>query len=1335
MSLRETRAFLQDLVLRFDPEQDISEGSRADAELIQPILDRIGPDPFDEDIHVFVRERIRQAFPDRAITEVDELTDILIDPFRVLCEPLVREVKLAKLRSSLKNAESLSDDEVDALMANFFKPRLAGGFATGVVRVFFSSPQTISVSQPQIASTRAGLQFLPTRPQGITQDQMALNIVGSEYYFDINYTARNRGDEYNVEANEIVSIANLPTAIRVRNLRRFRNGTPQEDNPDYIGRVERSISDGTLTAERGIISTLTEAFPDIRSILVIGFHDPEMLRDIVRGGSLGAIPTDDSLGSFFGVGTADDDQDGDLSTQLLGAVDGHFVTRVAAAGDAPTSWYVTLFYTSSSALVVADVQIEEVISDTRIRVDHEIPLDATGLGWALRERKLTISDIPGGITLPDTAAGTLEIGDDAIHIGGKVDIYIGGDTEIGTASITSLTDESPIAKGYDAQTQGSTPGSEAIVLLADLGVSSDLLEPGMSLVLEEGEDVNSYRILEVLTAPDRVRVDQDMTGTQTGITWKVVDDIDVELTDPKNIKAEGDDLITAAGASSVTTSSGFNFLDGDVAEGDILEITAERGGGEFTVTEVTATALFVEPVTPRTIGAASWRVFSRSEAVQTPIVRVSALELLDAVGAPNGTKIPYRDPVLVRSTAFQNEGQGFVYDNLTRTGIVTLGLAPGSTFLPAPGGHTILWELRDPEAVWGIPGGGDSGTFTFSAGSKTAAQIVSEINADATLDASGIKALVLTSADGDQEFVGFLAERRLRFVGGTALAYLSLFIGISNSTVVSAAPGPVTFLTAAVRLGDLVEIVSGPNSGVSARAVAAVFSTGYGGFATTMGNGPISPGGYDLAVLAPSIEARARVGRPSFGSARVFFLDPTSAEFHYRDTRFSVEIDGRVLEYRPDPENSRQVLPAVPSPEVQGPAALDLVSSSKTLTDAEVDFLSLGIRSGDLLDVLFSRIEGTGPMASPGTVAVSGKTLRIRIADGAWVSINFPFDMPRQDVVDYINTSLGADVASLSSGVLHLIYRERLEVDPTSTAITSGDPLLLSGADLTTDNGSAGTYTIAAVASTVLTLSPLTATGGAPSTTYYRIRRFVQRISSTEMNTQVDASGLYYADVQLVSLGPGDDYNIQAALDLEVTGYVSDGYRLSTDNSVLSFSRAEVLRAEISKSILLVGSSDSPEEYVQLSQQNVQVTYDRSALVDAAQSFVDARFNRVVCSEPLVRHLQPHYVSMTWNYVAGPAEAEGVRLLTDYLSTIEVDDGLEVNDLTNVLRRKSATSVYITDAAAPSGRAAPLMVIVYHTVERAVRAVIVSDVVDTVRTQRFMPGTITLRRVSPGGIR
>ncbi len=1359
MALEETQAFLEDLLLRFDPDIDISAGSRAQADLIEPILNRIGPDPFDDDIQTFIRDRIRQVYPDLAIADVDDLMDVLIDPMAVLMEPITREVKLVKLRASLRNIESLSDDEVDALMSNYFESRITGGYAIGVVRAYFSAPQSVSLSLVNPASTRGGLRYFPTRPQQITADQMLLNVDGSEYYFDINYTAENRGDEYNVEPGEIVTIANLPTAVRVRNNRRFRDGTPRETSIEFAARTEAGQSDKTLTVSRGIIRTLTEAFPALRRLFVVGFLDPEMERDVIKGGSLGPVPEADSFGLFFGTGTPVDDLDADLTTPLIEVATGTgaFVSRLAAAGEAPEGWWMTIVYTDTlGTLHAVDSAIQEVISDTQVRLSDEveITLAAGSITWMLRRRLLTISDIPGGITLPDTAAGTLEIETDEVHIGGKTDVYVAGETEEATAQITSLTDEGPLRRGSDGETDAAlaTVSSADIIILN--GLTTNLEDVvGMSLVFEEGVDAGPYQILEVVvgTAPTaQLRLDQEMTGTQGNLAWKIVDEIDTELTDPKDIKVTGADLVTVSGNPNVTTTSALNFLDANVQQGDILELSGdELAAGDYSIEEVSATSLVLDPAPPRTLGAASYRIFRRSEAVSPPLVRVSSMELLDSAGAPTGTTIPYRDPVLALSRGFGNEGSALVFNDRALVGLIASGIDTGTANYDV-GSLTIEWSTYDPDRVWAGPTAGPF-TFTFSAPSpKTADQVVTDINADATFTAQSVRAVKITY-DG-KEHVGITAGSKLVvFHGGTALPApgsvppipLGLHAGASNADI--RGYGTTNLESAGVRQGDAVEIGEGNNATTYGRVIVAPDEEDNVGVAV-LGSGPTGPraGGaavaglngftrlYNNTVLRPDAGVKIRVGRPSVGSARTYYLDPTSAEYDYAQTEYSIEGESQTLVYRPDPENRRVLMPAPPLTDLPAEG----VGTGVTLfTDASVNFQKLRIQEGDLLFLLYRPIIGSSPLPSPADVAVGGLTLVLRLDDQPFVTISFPFNMPRQEVVDYINEQIGEDIASLeSTGELRLQPASSyLEISDTSTALavlflTVGTNEIVAGGSLHIISDT--TATTVAVSSD----TPLDGSVVGVTDIQYRILRHVQRLSSTEMNDNQDASGLYYADVELLSRGPGNDFNVESGLEMAVSGTRGDGYRLSTDNNVLTFSRAEIINAEFSRTILLPGSSDSPEEYVQLSRQNVQVSYDRSELVDAIQSFCDSDLQRVVCEEILVRHLLPHYVLLNWAYVGGLTEPEMVRALTDLLDEIEPDTLVETDDLVDILRRRGATSVYTPDSTASTGRTAPLFIVVYHDENRVIRGLLVRDFIEAKRTQRFIADSLTLRRVSTSGI-
>jgi len=1332
MAQSDLRTFLQDLLLRFQPDIDLSAGSRAQVEIVEPILTRIGIDPFDNDIETFVKTRLSQAFPNLAIEDTQAIDDTLINPMRVLLEPVIREIKLVKLRQSgVANVEALSDEEIDSLMANFFEARKAGGYARGTVRVWFAAPQTVTFSLIQVATTRSGLRFIPQPTQTITASLMSLNREGNEYYADITYVAERRGDEYNIGRNEIVTIANLPAAARIRNQDRFQGGLPRETSVDFVGRVEAKLSDRTLTVQRGILSELTDNFPAIRSLQVIGMKDPEMQRDIVKGGSLGEIRPDDGFGSAFGDGIAIDDGDGNTTTRRITATNGHFVSRIGSAGSEPDNFYITLVYDSPAKF--KDAKVTEVISDTDILIDFEIPTFPLAVSWALRKKELTISDIPGGITLPDTVDGELLIENDEIHIGGKTDVYLAGETSEETVAIEGLSDQEPIAKGFNAETVASPGVDSDWIIINDppdgAAALLALIEEGRySIVLDEGVDVGSYDIRDARVSGStvEVRVPVEMTGTQADITWKIVDEITVELTEPKDIKVEGEDMVLVAGNANITTLSSTNFIDANVQVGDTLRIDADDVGGDYSIDTVGPVQLQISPTPERTLSNVKYTIFRAGEAVQTPVVRVKELELLDSGGAPNGVKIPYRDPVVVMTRGFQNEGSGLTFEGYPdHVGLVSGALGATVAF---GAGLDLVFEIRDAEQAYLDPA---IVTLTLT-GSLTPAQIVSAINSDVSLLGYSVFASVLTY-DGET-FVGIYSPYWLAIrptsTGASAMGFSTASERPSMNIEIATSHAP--------REGDLVEFVDGNNRG-STR----VLLTHADGVETFyVGMGPMAGFTqplFSVTPLIPEVGVRVRIGRPSVGSARVYFLDPTSAEFDYNDTRFTVLVGTDELEFRPDPENQRTIQPAPPLTELPKDGVTSFGSDDEVFSDTEVNFQALGVRAGDILEVLYQPITSTAALASPGTIAgIVGQNLIIRLDENPWITITFSIAMTRSDIADYINEQVGEDIATIDgSGYLVLEGDFLITIREDSTILGGTNPLLLAGAARSSAHARAGSYVIRDVEPTELTISSLTPF---PSTTpvtntAYRIVRNVQRISSTEMNEQQDGTGLYYVDVELLSLTPGDRNNAPAGLSMEVTGHRADGYRLYADNDTLTYSRGEQLFAEISRTILLVGSSDSPEEYVQLSRQNVQVSYDRSQLVDDVQSFVDSDQHRVVVEEILARHLLPHYVNVAWRYAGGETEVSMRTALTQYLDSIGSEDELEIVDMTKVLTTRGATSVYSLDSESPTGRSSPLLVIVYHTIDRQVRALIVKDYAKTSRTQRFIADDLSIVRVAPGGLR
>ena len=166
------QAFVEEALLEYDPDIDLSEGSPAQIEVIDPIVNRFTPDPFEVDVPTYIRTRIQQEYPKLNAEEGDALADLLIKPMEALLDPIIREVEFLRKNKSLNNPDLLAPDEADALMGNFFVSRTRGEISVGNIRIYFNAPTAISLSLSNEAATSDGLKFIPATTQEISAEDM-----------------------------------------------------------------------------------------------------------------------------------------------------------------------------------------------------------------------------------------------------------------------------------------------------------------------------------------------------------------------------------------------------------------------------------------------------------------------------------------------------------------------------------------------------------------------------------------------------------------------------------------------------------------------------------------------------------------------------------------------------------------------------------------------------------------------------------------------------------------------------------------------------------------------------------------------------------------------------------------------------------------------------------------------------------------------------------------------------------------------------------------------------------------------------------------------------------
>jgi len=1369
MAIRDLEAFLRQRAAEFDPNLDVSPGSPFDAKIIQPLVRRTGIDPFTVDLITFATARLKQLFPKLATDDGDNITDLLIKPATLLWDPIVRENIKVRRGLSFADPTTLTLEEADALGGNFFIPRRRGGLARGPARISFTSPQNITVTQNNFVTSQGGLVFFPTEVQSIRSQEMLLN-VDSEglYYFDINLVASDAGSAYNIGPNELVSIANLPAAVRVANSRRYLNGEDEESAVEYTNRLQSSLGEKSMNTLRGIAAKILDAFPEVQRLNVVGFGDPEMQRDIIQGGGLGA-----PLAAGVG-GIVISDTEGRLFSRRFYTAEVDFQTLF---GLSETGLVLTIINPGGAndpfgtTEMVRDLDIRAILDANTLDLEEQVlVLSAATLPWVVRRKELTLSHIPGGILFPDGANGTVTIPEDMVHVGGAHDIHV-RTTDFDDASLIlqSVNDDEPLLQGIELEVTATTPGE---VSLNDLVMGTNYIYDdstyraleaaggeGYSLQIQDGPNTGTYRIVSVVqssgTSPIVTLAEDTILVEATGRRWRLFDEINIDLVEPKETRITGSDLVTTQGSDLVTTLAGTDFDALGVAKGDVLRILEGPEAGDYTLVDdpiaPSYASLQIDRPSPRTLGATKYVIFRpNDQSLSRPLIRIKSIELLDSSSQPQGSYVPYAKPVDVQSRAFQNPARGVKHDfKNARVGLLSVE-ATGGVFSGILAGQTLRLAIFGPAPV------PTPLTLPLPGPSPTIAAVVSAINA-AVLAWSG-DAEVAREVAGNRIGIRPFARGVVAVTGGTGRTGLfgdnqfrtTADVRVDSVELLSNGWASLTPEIDSETGLDVLQVVDGVNAGfypgpfLLSPDVTALYPGTLASKALVMADSlPNLLAGLNTRFFAPEDSRRVKVGARSIGSARMYFLEPTTVEVG-QDTVFSLDTgDTGPARFSPDPTLYYQQVPPLPN----GTTPTDGVSGSSTnsFSSAGQDFILSGIKPGDELVIGTFPLAGDLPLPDPVTGLV-GKTLIFSLDGGPDRTLTFIRDdlslgvteVTRAGVATQINSKAGVSIASID-GSNRLVFNTELPlvIRYTSTALSLilGNILgytptkAFTVEDTNNSSPHAGVYEIEdiPVPTGIITVaaSPFPATPNWGSTiseqTFTVRRRGVQRISTTQMNDNVAEAGLHYFDVELVSEGTGDFWNIDAGEQLMVEGFKSDGYYLTTPDSDLTFSDVEQVNLVISRTILELGVDDDPRNATQVTGQNLLIKYDRSSTVSSIQNYAQSDFERAVSANPLARHLIPHFIRFDATYYGGSEESVVIPDVEKLIKDLYPIDTLDASAIQKAITDRGATK--ITNPLT-------LLAIVHYT-DRTIYAQRSQDSLSTGRLSAFIPDLLNIvRKVS-----
>jgi hypothetical protein len=656
------------------PTLDVSEGSEAYSSVIAPVVARLTTPDFTADPTEFLKDLIQQEHPDIATDAGGPFADLVLGPGSLMVRPVWQELQEIKQRMAvIDNVESLSAEEVDLALANLFEERREGKRTTAPVRVYYPSPTFDTWLPTDVVYIKGGLRFNPITEQTIESTEMATNIEGSEYYFDITVQAEEPGAEYNVDKEEITQFDTdaHPAASRVLNLSGGSKGLSRETNAEFAENAKNSLTERSLGTNRGIGARLRDLFKDqVTDYWTVGYNDPEQDRDIITGRDYG-LPV--VGGAYFSVGrfllliSSWEDRGAEWATTIAEGdqIDMHFGPSYVY-GQLPVE-YRNQTNTIGHVLLAAPptgsagvgiyafvLQDRPIVSSTAL---FDIPQFTCGGAIVKKQGVIRLSDIPGGIEFGES--DELAIAPNQIHIGGHVDTWVNAaDTETRTATYDGALSEGEIWSGEDLITEGA--GSvrnrvqHATVGLSwvDVGVKATR----HSLEIMEGDDKNQYRILAA--SDDYIILDTELLRSDTGLRYKIVGDTSFGLTD-SSVQIYPTATSTAtltASAGAATATVGVNLKDYGVLTGDTIVIEEDDNAAladSYVIIEWDDAKGGKGPVVhkpfPASFPGVPFSVYRRSPGVDLPMIRVKSADLLDADGKKVGVEIPYSLPVDARN--------------------------------------------------------------------------------------------------------------------------------------------------------------------------------------------------------------------------------------------------------------------------------------------------------------------------------------------------------------------------------------------------------------------------------------------------------------------------------------------------------------------------------------------------------------------------------------------------------------------------------------------------------------------------------------------------------------
>lgn len=221
--------------------------------------------------------------------EGSAIRDVAVKPLDLLLEPYFSELEDIRARLSFDRLDELTEADADLLAANIFVTRDAGGFSSGVIRVYFAEAQDATIYAEHEFSSAGGQLYYNRNTVTLSREEMLLNFDSNGYYMDLIVDSAEQDVSYNIAPGEITTTSMpLPAGVTTFvNPFYFSGGRNRETNEELKEKAKVSITVRDIVTTKGAKAVILDKYPTITAVNSIGFRDPEMERDVILGEHIG----------------------------------------------------------------------------------------------------------------------------------------------------------------------------------------------------------------------------------------------------------------------------------------------------------------------------------------------------------------------------------------------------------------------------------------------------------------------------------------------------------------------------------------------------------------------------------------------------------------------------------------------------------------------------------------------------------------------------------------------------------------------------------------------------------------------------------------------------------------------------------------------------------------------------------------------------------------------------------------------------------------------------------------------------------------------------------------